>query len=277
MPNLELELKTGLSTFRRIALGTWRTTGDPSVYGSVDVRMDSALRYIEEFRQKTGRRLTVTHLVARAIAQVLKETPDANALLRFSRIYLRKRIGVFLQVAMTDQGEGKVDLSGVTVYDVAERTLVELVDDVQTKVELVRQRSDPHLERSRKLMDRIPSPLIGPALSALSFLTLGLNLDLSRFGIPRDPFGSVMVTNVGSLGLDTAFVPLIPYSRVPILIAVSAVKDTPVVEDGKVVPAKVMRLNATFDHRFIDGYHAATMSKTVRAWLEHPYDHFDAL
>ena len=40
------------------------------------------------------------------------------------------------------------------------------------------------------------------------------------------------------------------------------------VEDGKVVPGTVMNVNASFDHRFIDGIHAAKMAKALRAHLE---------
>jgi pyruvate dehydrogenase E2 component (dihydrolipoamide acetyltransferase) len=86
-----------------------------------------------------------------------------------------------------------------------------------------------------------------------------------------------MITNVGSLGLDFAYVPLVPYSRVPILLAVGAVKERAVVEGGQVVAAKAMNVNATFDHRLIDGFHAAQMSKILREWMEHPYEHFDEL
>ena len=38
-----------------------------------------------------------------------------------------------------------------------------------------------------------------------------------------------------------------------------------------------MKVNVTFDHRFIDGVHAAAMAKTLRAWLEHPFEHFDSV
>ena len=38
MANLELEPVRRLSTFRRLALGTWRTAYDPSVYGSLTLR-----------------------------------------------------------------------------------------------------------------------------------------------------------------------------------------------------------------------------------------------
>ena len=41
-------------------------------------------------------------------------------------------------------------------------------------------------------------------------------------------------------------------------------KDEAVVEDGKIGIKKIMRVNATFDHRFIDGLHASVLAKTVR-------------
>lgn len=277
MPNLELVRKDDLSSFRKIAIGTWRTSYDPSVYGTIELRMDEALRYVDEFRQKKGRKLTVSHLMAKATAACLAEMPDANAIMRFNRIYLRQVIGVFFQVVMTDGGEGKIDLSGATLYEVEKKSLVEICDEFQEKVDKVRKRKDPALEQTRATFHRIPYLLLNAFTYVLAFFLYTLNLDLRRFGAPRDAFGSVMITNVGTLGLDTAYVPLVPYSRVPILLAVGAVKDQAVVENGAVVPGKVMRVNATFDHRIIDGFHAAVMSRVLRAWMEHPFDHFDKL
>jgi pyruvate/2-oxoglutarate dehydrogenase complex dihydrolipoamide acyltransferase (E2) component len=277
VPNLELVRKDDVSSFRKIAIGTWRTAYDPSVYGTMELRMDEAVRYIAAFREKTGKKLTVSHLIAKAAAMVLKECPDANAILRWNRVYLRKRIGVFFQVVMTDEGAHKVDLSGATLYDVEGKSLVEIYDEFNAKVESVRARKDPALEKTRQTFLGIPYFALGAVLRLISFLSYTLNLDLRRFGIPQDPFGSIMITNIGSLGLDTAYVPLVPYSRVPILIATGAVKDVPVVEAGNIVPGKIMRVNATFDHRFIDGFHASVMSRVLRQWIEHPFEHYDKL
>jgi pyruvate dehydrogenase E2 component (dihydrolipoamide acetyltransferase) len=277
MPNLELEEKTDLSSFRRIAIGTWEHAYDPSVYGSMKLRMDEATRYIAAFRDKTGRRLTVSHMVAKAVAMALKEVPDANAVLRFNRLYLRKEIGVFFQVAMTDEGSDKVDLSGATLYGVDTMSLVQIIDDFEHKVHRVRTRTDPALEKTRKSFQVVPNMLLNGFLKTLSFLTHDLNLDMSWAGVPKDPFGSIMITNIGSLGLDVAFVPLVPYSGVPILIALGNVKEEPVVDDGQLAVGKTMNVCATFDHRFIDGVHASVLSRTLRGWLEHPFDHFDAL
>ncbi len=270
MPNLELVKKTDVASFRKIAIGTWRTAYDPSVYGTMDMKMDAAMDYIRRYREATGKRLTPTHMVARAVAQSLKETPDANAIMRFNRIYLRKTIGVFMQVVMTDQGSDKVDLSGVTIYDVADKDIGEVIDDVEKKVALVRARKDPALEKTRGTFKYIPYMFLGLFMRLLSFLSLTLNLDLRWMGIPKDGFGSVMITNVGSLGLDIAYVPLVPWSRVPILLAMGEVNERAIAEEGEVVVRKMMSISATFDHRFIDGMHAAAMSRIIRRWLEHP-------
>lgn len=277
MPNLDLVKKKDVSSFRKIAIGTWQTAYDPSVYGTMELRMDEAMRYLGEFREKTGLKLTVSHMMAKAAAMVLKECPDANAVIRWNRVYLRKRIGIFFQVVMTDQGDGKIDLSGATVYDVESKSLVEIVNEFQAKVDLVRARKDPALEKTRNTFLSIPYFALNRFLKMLSFFSFEMNLDLRWAGIPSDPFGSMMITNIGTLGLDIAYVPLVPYSHVPILLATGAVKDVPVVEDGKIVPGKIMAVNATFDHRIIDGFHAAAMSKVLREWIEHPFEHFDKI
>src|SRR4029079_7311956 len=110
-----------------------------------------AMRYIADFRAKTGKRLTVSHMLAKVAAMTLKEVPDANAVLRWNRVYLRKRIGVFFQVVMTDEGEGKTALSGATLYDVENKTLVQILDEFEEKVDKVRKRQDPALEKTRGL------------------------------------------------------------------------------------------------------------------------------
>src|SRR5258708_8772813 len=129
MKNLEIVRKRNLSMFRKIALGTWGTVGDPSVYGTVELRMEKALEYLAAFKAKTGRRATVMHLVAKAAAAALRATPEANAVLRFRRLYLRKKVGVFFQVALTDAGPDAIDLSGLVLHEVDEKSLAQICDE----------------------------------------------------------------------------------------------------------------------------------------------------
>ena len=65
-----------------MALGTWQTTHDPSVYGAATLRMERAEAYVKEFRRVTGKRLTLSHMMAKAAAAALEtfktENPDQD-------------------------------------------------------------------------------------------------------------------------------------------------------------------------------------------------------
>src|SRR5439155_14854547 len=151
-----------------------------------------------------------------------------------------------------DMGPDAIDLSGMVMHDVDAKSLVEICDEFARQVELVRQRKDKALERTRQTMSRVPAFFLRWSLRVLSFFAYTLNLNLTMFGVPRDAFGSIMITNIGSLGLDVAYPPLVPYSRVPILLAIGAVREAPVADGDRVVVGKVMNVSVTFDHRFID-------------------------
>ena len=277
MPHLSLVKKEHLASFRKISIGTWSTTYDPTVYGTLTVRMEKALDYIERFKQAHGKRLTVTHLVTKACAEALRRCPDANAILRFNKIYLRQGVTISVLVVQTDQGDGKVDLTAAKIDDADKKTLLQIADEMQATVDRVRARKDKALESGKSTVALIPFMFMNAFLKLLAFFMYTLNIDLSFMGMPRDAFGGLTVTNVGSLGLDTAYVPLVPYTRVPIFVAPGMVKDAPVVDDGKVIPGKIMNISASFDHRFIDGYHASVMSKTLREAMEDPFNFFDKL
>jgi pyruvate dehydrogenase E2 component (dihydrolipoamide acetyltransferase) len=277
MPNIDIHPLPAVSSFRRLAIGSWQTAYDPSVYGTIEVRMERALEYIEAFRRRTGKRLTITHLVAKALAESLRRCPEANAILRWNRIYLRESVDLSILVVQTDEGQHKADLAAAMVRNADKKSLYELTVEIETQVATVRARKDAAMEMGKKTMGFVPLFLMNAILKTLAFLMYTLNLDLRWANIPKDPFGSATITNVGSLGLDTAYVPLVPYTRVPLFVVPGNVRDVPVVQDGSVVPGKMMRINATFDHRFIDGYHASVLARTMHAYMEHPFDNLDRI
>jgi pyruvate dehydrogenase E2 component (dihydrolipoamide acetyltransferase) len=275
--NAALRRQPRVSSFRKIAIGTWDDPRDPQIYGTLTVRMEEALRYVEAYRAATGRRLTVTHLVGKAVATALRDVPEANAILRRFRPYRRERVSVFFSVAMEDPDTGAVDLSGAKLDDVDEKDLASIVDELEREVARVRRGTDEDLKRSRDTFSAVPFFAVRRLLDAVSFGLYGLNLDLTGVGLPKDPFGSVIVTNIGSLGLSEAYAPLMAYSRTPLLLAVGSVDDAPVVDSGEVRAGKVMRIHATLDHRLLDGKHAARLSRVIRRVLEDPFTHLDRI
>jgi pyruvate dehydrogenase E2 component (dihydrolipoamide acetyltransferase) len=273
-----LELKPlELSAARKLTIATWRPADDPTMYANVELPMDAALAYADEFREATGRRLTVTHLAARAVAEGLRRAPETNGLLRWNRIYLRKRIGISMPVVMKEKnadGTERFDLAAINLHDLPDKSLTQIADEVSEKVAAVRQRRDPNQERARRVFAHVPCLLISFLLRLFAIVAYTLNIDLSRFGVLRDPFGSVIISNIGSIGLDTAYAPLVPYARIPIVFTLGAVRPRPVVEDGEIVIRQRMKVGMSADHRFMDGLHMAVLFNTLREWLARPYEHF---
>lgn len=114
--------------------------------------------------------------------------------------------------------------------------------------------------------------LVRPILWLSDLLTNELHLHLPRHGLPRDPFGTAVITNVGTFGIDTAFAPFLPLGRCAVLILLSEVKERPVVVDGQVQARPVLRLCGSFDHRIIDGFAAGRLARSVRDAIERPED-----
>ena len=52
-------------------------------------------------------------------------------------------------------------------------------------------------------------------------------------GRPGFPLGTAFVSNVGSLGLDEAFLAPLPFARTPVYLAGGAIQDKAVVVDGE--------------------------------------------
>jgi pyruvate dehydrogenase E2 component (dihydrolipoamide acetyltransferase) len=80
--------------------------------------------------------------------------------------------------------------------------------------------------------------------------------------------GSIAVTNLGMYGVEE-FAAIINPPQAAIL-AVGAVRDEPVVEDGAVVPGRVMTLTLSVDHRPVDGVLAARWLAVLAELLQHP-------
>lgn len=249
-----------------MAVHTWRAPRDPSVYAIVDVPVRGALDYMDRVREATGVRVTLTHMVARAVALGIRAFPQLNGIVARKRIMLRESVDVFIQVAT----EGGRDLSGFKIVRADQKPVVDIAREVEERVEILRNRRDRQVERTKSLLDRIPMPLLGPVMRTIAYLIYDRDLDLSRLGIVKDEFGSAMISNIGSFGLTTAMAPLVPFSRTPLVVLVGHAEDRAVAEDGRVVVRPMVTLGVTFDHRFMDGYQGGKMADLMRAYMGDP-------
>jgi pyruvate dehydrogenase E2 component (dihydrolipoamide acetyltransferase) len=255
------------SSFRRMAAAMWKQPSDPTIYGSMDVDVTETLAAIQRFRERTGKRLSITHVVARAVAQAFRSRPELNAKVRFwGKLEQRSSVDLFLSVAT----EGGKDLSGARIDDADGLDLAGFVSALEGKAKSIRDGKDASFEKSRGLFKRAPWWILRPLLRLVDVLGNELHVHLPSQGMPRDPFGTAVITNVGMFGIDTAFAPFVPMGRCPMLLLITEVQKRPRVVDGRVVPRDVLRLCATFDHRIIDGFSAGRLAREIRRLVERP-------
>jgi len=76
------------------------------------------------------------------------------------------------------------------------------------------------------------------------------------------------ISNLGMFGIEE-FTAIINPPNACIL-AVGAIRDVPVIENGAVVPGKRMKVTLSSDHRIVDGAKAAEFLNTLRSLIENP-------
>src|SRR5262245_8942264 len=232
-----------VSSFRQIAAGMWSHPRDPTIYGSMDLDVGRALAFVDRFRKGTGKKLTMTHVVSRAVALAFQKYPELNAKVRYwGRLEQRSSIDIFVSVST----EGGRDLSGARIEGADRLSLEGWVDAIENRARGIRDGADTSYEKSRSAFRRMPWWIARPALKMIDLFSNELHFDLPKLGMPRDPFGSAVVTNVGMFGIDTAFAPFIPIARCPMLLLLTEVRERPWVVAGSVVPRPTLRLCATF-------------------------------
>ena len=86
---------------------------------------------------------------------------------------------------------------------------------------------------------------------------------------PTDWEGNTFtISNLGMFGIDDFTAIINPPDAC--ILAVGAIKERPVVDNGNIVPASIMRLTLSCDHRVVDGVAGAKFLNTLKNMLESP-------
>jgi pyruvate/2-oxoglutarate dehydrogenase complex dihydrolipoamide acyltransferase (E2) component len=258
------------SSFIMMAANTWRPPNDPQIFAVSELEMSKVLAFIEKFRKDEGAKATPTHIIIKAIAILFVRHPKINAKCEGGNIYQRDSVNISVLV---DVGGAK-DLGQVLLRDVDKMSLKEIVEKTTRVAGEVKSGVDNEFGRSRMVFNKLPPFLLRRYFDIVNILINKLNLNLDAFGAPRDPFGSALVTSLGMLGIEECFAPIPPLTRVPVALLVTAIKDRPWVEDGKVVVRPTMKLCVTLDHRIVNGYEAAGVANELKEIIANPEKYF---
>lgn len=268
--NIDMAPMQNPSNFRKICMGNWDGIGDPQVYGVAEFDAEKALQYLETLRQESHIKVTVNHLVGRIMALTLKKYPQLNGVIANGKVYLRKEVSIFFQVGLED---AETELVGICVKQADKKGIAEFASEMNQHVQAVKASKDHPMRKAQRPFHYLPWKMVRHVVKFLNWLQFDWNLNLSWLGIPQDPFGSLMVTAAGSLGVEMAFAPLTHIGRTPCQIAVGKVTKKPAVVNDAVVVRQHLNLCCTFDHRFMDGILGSKMLKMVKELFENVDEH----
>lgn len=262
------------SHWRRLSLGSWGAQKDPTIYAAIELNIEPALQYIEKIKINTGERITITHFIGKAWGLLLRKHPELNSELRLGRFYHRAHVDIAFQVAI--DGLPSAELSTGIVRGIDQKDLHEIAKILNRSAHVIRNEDDPDYRPLKQGSRGVPGIFLRPLLALLKFILNTLNLWSPLLGLPKDSFGSIMITNVGSIGLDWAFPALFPPANHPGLIAIGAIYQAPIYEtddQGVVLKTRLerhIRMCGAFDHRYVDGLHASKMAREMRKIFADP-------
>lgn len=264
--NIEVGSPDHLSSYRKIAIASWRHPRDPSTYSWRDFPIAPAEEFLASRNSETP--LTLTHFLALAIADCFRRQPEFDRFLRLGKLYPRKSTDAFITTMLrTRQGK---DLSGFVLRDINGMSIEEVASRSAAETERLRKGEDEEMESVKKKISLLPATLLKTVFAIQEFFAYTLNRDPRILGMPRDRFGSFIISNIGALGLERGLIPLSPYSRCPVIIGLGKPREAPIVRDGRVEAARVVNVSLTFDHRIADGAEGALVMRRLEKIFARP-------
>jgi pyruvate/2-oxoglutarate dehydrogenase complex dihydrolipoamide acyltransferase (E2) component len=201
----------------------------------------------------TDRRYSTVSYVLYAAARAMAHHPEANAAIRgryWPRIARYDAVAVKMTLDQVLNGQ-RVVLS-VIMPGLDQASL----DEVQRQVDGYRAGDPARMPefKGARLLHRLPWPL-GPAAFRSVARPLRRRAEI---------LGTVAVSSLGHRPVDAFHA----VGGTTVTLGVGQVSHRPVVRDGAIQVAPVMRLSLTFDHRVIDGAEAADVLTDVKDGLE---------
>ncbi|MFC4147277.1 2-oxo acid dehydrogenase subunit E2 [Micromonospora mangrovi] len=222
------------------------------VFLDTEVDMTRVLAHREQAAAR-GRRISVLSYVVRSATEVLARHPACNAVVGGGLVPRIRHVDeVRPKIAMDRTVAGQRVVLSAVLPDQRGADL----DEIQDALDRLRDTPAEELPelRGTLLLHRLPAALGWPAFRAT----------VSRLSRRPGLLGTVAVSSLGHRAVDGFHA----VGGTTCTLNLGRVRPTPVVRDGAVVVAPVLRLNLAFDHRVVDGAEAADVLTEITQSLE---------
>lgn len=252
--------------WRVTSAAIYTTPTDSRVYGTLDIDVTDAKRFLEKKRAQ-GIKITMTHLATAVLARAVAfDVPEMNCFIRRGAVVGRQRLDVMVPVSVG----GDAGVTAAIIKDAHARTVSSIAAEVRDKASSGRSGVETKAAQNKYLLNRIPWPFRRPAFRFLKWVTVDMGIEIKALGLSAHSFGSFVVSDIGSFGLNTGMTALMPAAKVPAVVVLGKVEEKPVVRNGEIVIRTVLPLTGTFDHRIVDGMQIGKLARGIKRNFRKP-------
>ena len=252
--------------WRVTSAAIYTTPTDSRVYGTLDIDVTEARRFISEKRRQ-GVRLTMVHMATAVLARAVAfDVPEMNCYIRRGAVVGRERLDVMVPV----QVGGDAGVTPAIVRDAHARRVSDIAEEIRGKASRSRGGEEIKAAQNKYLLNKIPWPLRRPVFRLLKWITVDMGMEIRALGLSAHSFGSFVVSDIGSFGLNTGMTALMPAAKVPAVIVLGKMEEKPVVRNGKIVVRTILPLTGTFDHRIVDGMQIGKLARGIKRNFRKP-------
>lgn len=251
--------------WRMVASAIYKRPTDSKILGQSEVDVTDLEAYISEKRKK-GIKVTLTQVLTLAAARALRsDVPELNVFLRRGKIVQRPSVDAMVSVLL----EGS-ELGSVKVPHADEITIDELAGFMASEIKKARGGDENKTMEMKGKLAAIPWPFRSWFFQAVRTFTQKWGFSLPKFGLTPHSFGSFIVSNIGTLGLDLGFPALMPTSNVSFVLILGAVNKKPWVVNDEIAVRKILTIGAALDHRVCDGSHGGRLFRYLKYIIKNP-------
>lgn len=252
--------------WRRITATIYRKPTDSKIFGSAEFDVTELEEYFTR-KRVDGIKLTFTHFFAYAIARGIEEkVPQFNTFVRRGRIISRQSIDAGVSVLDASQSE----MNAVVVRDIAQHSLASFTQKLNEKIAESKNGKKGVNKGAKNVLAKIPWPFRNWIFRLVRFATIELGMFSSSASGITNRFGTFILSNIGSVGLDLGFPALLPASNVSAVFTLGSVETLPRYVKGELQPRRILKLAVTLDHRVVDGLHGGLLLRYLKQVIRHP-------
>ena len=252
--------------WRVTSAAIYTTPTDSRVYGTLDIDVTEAKNFLDRKREE-GVKLTMVHLTTAVLARAIGyDVPEMNCFIRRGAVVGRKH----LDVMVTVQVGGEAGVTPAIIRNAHARRVSDIAEDIRAKAARSRGGDEIKAAKNKYVLNRVPWPLRRPVFLLLKWITVDMGIEIKALGLSAHSFGSFVVSDIGSFGLNTGMTALMPAAKVPCVIVLGKIEEKPVVKDGEIVIRTILPLTGTFDHRVVDGMQIGKLARGIKRNFRKP-------